>query len=69
MALVVFFALHFQNARASRGETIRDPRELGPALRGGLAQTRSGRPAVIAVWLPRLLHRDYRAPNAALYAR
>ena len=37
------------------GETVRDAREVGPALRRGLAQTRAGRPAVIAMWLPRLL--------------
>jgi acetolactate synthase-1/2/3 large subunit len=40
------------------GENVRDPAEVGPALRRGLAQTRSGRPAVVAVWLPRLLHED-----------
>jgi acetolactate synthase-1/2/3 large subunit len=40
------------------GENVRDPAEVGPALRRGLAQTRAGRPAVIAVWLPRLLHED-----------
>jgi hypothetical protein len=37
---------------------VRDPQEVGPALRRGLAQTRAGKPAVIAVWLPRLLHKD-----------
>jgi acetolactate synthase-1/2/3 large subunit len=42
----------------AHGETIRDPREVGPALRRGLAHTRTGRPAVIAVWLPRLLRQD-----------
>ena len=40
------------------GETVRDPREVGPALRRGLAQTRAGRPAVVAMWLPRLLRDD-----------
>ena len=40
------------------GETVRDPREVGPALRRGLAQTREGRPAVISMWLPRLLRED-----------
>ena len=40
------------------GETVRDPREVGPALRRGLAQTREGRPAVVAMWLPRLLRDD-----------
>jgi acetolactate synthase-1/2/3 large subunit len=40
------------------GETVRDPREVGPALRRALAHTRAGRPAVVAVWLPRLLRED-----------
>jgi len=40
------------------GETVRDPREVGPALRRALDHTRAGRPAVVAVWLPRLLRAD-----------
>jgi acetolactate synthase I/II/III large subunit len=40
------------------GETVRDPREVGPALRRALAHTRRGQPAVVAMWLPRLLHDD-----------
>ena len=40
------------------GETVRDPREVGPALRRALAHTRAGRPAVVAVSLPRLLHEN-----------
>jgi acetolactate synthase I/II/III large subunit len=40
------------------GETVRDAREVGPALRRALTHTRAGRPAVVAVWLPRLLRGD-----------
>ena len=40
------------------GENVRDPAEVGPALKRGLAQIRSGKPAVIAVWLPRLGQKD-----------
>ncbi len=37
------------------GENVRDPEEVGPALRRGLAAVRNGSPAVIAVWLPTLV--------------
>jgi acetolactate synthase I/II/III large subunit len=40
------------------GENVRDPAELGPAIKRGLAQTRRGTPAVIAVWEARLNHSD-----------
>ena len=40
------------------GETVRDPGEVAPALRRALAHTRAGRPAVVAMWLPRLLRGD-----------
>jgi acetolactate synthase I/II/III large subunit len=40
------------------GENVRDPAELGPAIKRGLAQTRRGTPAVIAVWEARLNHKD-----------
>jgi acetolactate synthase I/II/III large subunit len=40
------------------GENVTDPHEIGAALRRGLAQTRAGKPAVIAVWLGRLLQKD-----------
>jgi thiamine pyrophosphate-dependent acetolactate synthase large subunit-like protein len=40
------------------GENVRDPAEVGPALKRGLQQIRSGKPAVIAVWLPRLGQKD-----------
>jgi len=41
-------------AAGAYGETVRDPAEMGPALRRGLAQIRNGKPAVISVWLKRL---------------
>jgi len=40
------------------GENVRDPAEVGPALKRGLQQIRSGKPAVIAIWLPRLGQKD-----------
>jgi acetolactate synthase-1/2/3 large subunit len=40
------------------GENVRDPAELGAAIKRGLAQTRRGTPAVIAVWEARLNHND-----------
>jgi len=40
------------------GENVRDPAEVGPAFKRGLQQIRSGKPAVIAVWLPRLGQKD-----------
>ena len=40
------------------GENVRDPAEVAPALKRGLEQIRNGRPAVISVWLPRLLQKD-----------
>ena len=45
-------------AAGAYGENVRDPAEVGPAIKRGLAQTRRGTPAVINVWLPRLLHQD-----------
>lgn len=45
-------------AAGAYGENVRDPAEVGPALERGLAKIRSGIPAVIAVWLPRLLQQD-----------
>ncbi len=45
-------------AAGAYGETVRDPSEVGPALRRGLEQIRRGNPAVIAVWLPRILAND-----------
>jgi acetolactate synthase-1/2/3 large subunit len=40
------------------GETVTDPAEVEAALRRGLKSTREGVPAVISVWLPRLLQKD-----------
>ena len=40
------------------GENVTDPNEVGPALRRGLKSIREGTPAVISVWLPRLLQLD-----------
>jgi acetolactate synthase I/II/III large subunit len=45
-------------AAGAYGETVRDPAEVGPALRRGLEQIRKGTPAVVAIWLPRLLRDD-----------
>ena len=40
------------------GENVRDPAELGAAIKRGLQQTRRGTPAVIAVWEARIGHTD-----------
>jgi acetolactate synthase-1/2/3 large subunit len=45
-------------AAGAYGENVRDPAGIMPALERGLAETRRGSPAVIAVWLPRLLQND-----------
>ena len=45
-------------AAGAYAETVRDPAQVLPALRRGLAQVRAGVPAVIAVWLPRILQED-----------
>ena len=37
------------------GETVREPEEVGPALRRALEQTRKGSPALVAAWLPNLV--------------
>jgi acetolactate synthase I/II/III large subunit len=42
-------------AAGAYGENVRDPVLLGAALERGRAATRDGRPAVIAIWLARLL--------------
>jgi len=51
------FAKEAESAGAY-GENVREPAELGPALKRGLAQIRNGKPAVISVWLARLLKSD-----------
>ncbi|HXP93774.1 MAG TPA: thiamine pyrophosphate-requiring protein [Candidatus Binatia bacterium] len=53
----VDFAMEARAAGAF-GETVRDPAELAPALRRGLEQIRKGTPAVISVWLPKVLQAD-----------
>ena len=45
-------------AAGAYGENVTDPAEVAPALQRGLAKTRAGVPAVISVWLPRLLQAD-----------
>ncbi len=40
------------------GENVTDPAQVEPALRRGLKSIREGTPAVISVWLPRLLQKD-----------
>lgn len=45
-------------AAGAYGENVRDPAEVMPALKRGLAKVREGVPAVIAVWLPRMLQQD-----------
>jgi acetolactate synthase-1/2/3 large subunit len=45
-------------AAGAYGETVTDAAEVEPALRRGLARIRAGQPAVIAVWLARLLQKD-----------
>ena len=51
------FALEAQAAGAY-GENVREASDIEPALRRGLEKTRTGIPAVIAVWLPRILQKD-----------
>ncbi|VCU70993.1 Benzoylformate decarboxylase [Pigmentiphaga humi] len=51
------FALEAESAGAY-GENVREAFQLKPALERGLRAVRSGRPAVISVWLPRHLHKD-----------
>jgi acetolactate synthase-1/2/3 large subunit len=45
-------------AAGAYGENVRDPADLDGALQRALAQVRSGKPAVVAVWLPRHLQSD-----------
>jgi acetolactate synthase I/II/III large subunit len=45
-------------AAGAWGENVRDPGQIAPAIRRGLDKVRSGQPAVVAVWLPRLLQSD-----------
>ena len=45
-------------AAGAHAENVRDPAEVAPALQRGLAAIRAGRPALISVWLPKLLGSD-----------
>jgi acetolactate synthase-1/2/3 large subunit len=45
-------------AAGAYGENVRDPAELGPAIKRGLQQIRRGTPAVISVWEARLGQKD-----------
>ena len=45
-------------AAGAYGENVRDPAEIAPALHRGLSKIRNGVPAVISVWLPRVLQQD-----------
>ncbi len=45
-------------AAGAYGETVRDPAEVAPALKRGLEQIRSGKPAVISIWEKRLEGED-----------
>ena len=45
-------------AAGAHGETVRDPAELEAALARGLEQVRSGRPALVSIWLKRLQGED-----------
>lgn len=51
------FALEAQAAGA-HGENVREPADIMPALRRGLEKVRSGTPAVVSVWLARILRND-----------
>jgi len=42
-------------AAGGYGENVTDPKDVGPAIQRGLAQIRAGKPAVISVWLKRLV--------------
>jgi acetolactate synthase-1/2/3 large subunit len=45
-------------AAGAYGETVEDPNEIRKALDRGRSQIRRGIPAVISVWLPRILKAD-----------
>ncbi len=45
-------------AAGAYGENVTDPAQVEPALRRGLERIRKGQPAVISVWLARLLQKD-----------
>lgn len=45
-------------AAGAYGENVKDSDQVGPALKRGLEQIRKGKPAVIAVWLPKIMRND-----------
>jgi acetolactate synthase-1/2/3 large subunit len=45
-------------AAGAYGENVKDPDQVGPALKRGLEQIRKGKPAVISVWLPKIMQND-----------
>jgi acetolactate synthase-1/2/3 large subunit len=45
-------------AAGAYGENVTDPAQVMPALKRGLERIRNGQPAVISVWLARLLQKD-----------
>ena len=45
-------------AAGAYGENVRDPSELAAALARAVTHTRAGRPAVVALWMKRLLGAD-----------
>ncbi len=51
------------------GETVREPEEVGPALRRGLEQVRKGTPAIIAAYLPTLVEEFDLEMSAAIRER
>ena len=48
------FAKEAESAGAY-GENVKDSAKVGPALKRGLEQIRNGKPAVIAVWLQKIM--------------
>jgi acetolactate synthase-1/2/3 large subunit len=45
-------------AAGAHGETVRDPADIAPAIKRARGQIRAGIPAVISVWMPKLLKSD-----------
>lgn len=45
-------------AAGAYGENVRDPADVGPALARAMQQIRSGRPAVVSLWMRRVLGPD-----------
>jgi acetolactate synthase-1/2/3 large subunit len=45
-------------AAGAYGENVKDPDQVGPALQRGLDHIRKGTPAVISVWLPKIMRNE-----------